>query len=506
VAIGLSFANLASFQRWKPMLGYSDSEAYFMKLPPAPAEYWAAIVTVLSLGGILSLITMFVSRIQAGRLLRIARCFWLLLLLKIAVVFASPLRSLLLLLFGEYRLPLLSIAAVLLILSFTLWPVKIFPWAMYGLLILSPFVAVTMGEACWRAIRYDPAAFPDKATAPPLPTDPSGPRVVWLIFDEMDQRLIFEDRAASLQLPELDHLRSVSVYASRAYPPAESTLSSIPSLILGKRALARRPAGPGDLLLSDNATATETGWAGQANVFSSVRALGLNTGVVGWYHPYCRVLAADLTQCHWVEMEEWVNVTGRSFAQSLLNQLGMILYLPHAQSLAMEERVRRRTELTSAAMAMARDRSIQLAFLHFHGSHVPYVYNRFERQFITSDPDGHGYNPKHYMDGLALADRSLGRLRRTLEEAHAWDATTVLVSSDHWYRESQALDGKTDKRVPFLLKMAGQTAPVAFDTPFNTTLTEKLVVAILRKEVTSPQDALAWLARHRNDTPLLPLE
>jgi hypothetical protein len=274
VAIGLSFANLASFQRWKPMLAYSDSDAYFMKLPPAPAEYWAAVVSVLLLGGALSLITVWVARTNAARpLYRIARCVWLILLLKIAVVFASPLRSLLLQLFGEYRWPLLSIAAVLLVLSFALWPVKIFPWAMYGLLILSPFVAVTVGEACWRAVRYDPAAFLDKATAPPLPTAHSGPRVVWLIFDEMDQRLIFEDRADSLQLPEMDRLRSVSVYASRAYPPAASTLSSIPSLILGKRVMARRPAGPGNLMVSDNGTAPEAGWAGQANVFSTVRAL-----------------------------------------------------------------------------------------------------------------------------------------------------------------------------------------------------------------------------------------
>jgi hypothetical protein len=329
---------------------------------------------------------------------------------------------------------------------------------------------------------------------------------VWVIFDELDQRLIFDDRAASLKLPEMDHLRGVSVYASRAYPPAGSTLSSIPSLILGKKVVAKRPAGPGDLLVSDNGTAAEAGWAGQANVFSRVRALGLNSAVFGWYHPYCRALAADLTQCHWVEIEEWVNVTGRTFAQSLLNQLGMIVYLPHAQSLAMEERVRRRSELSSAAMAAVQDKSIQLTFLHFHGSHVPYVYNRFERHFITNDPDGHGYNPQHYLDGLALADRSLGRLRTTLEAAQAWDTTTVLVSSDHWYRESQALDGKTDKRVPYLVKMAGQTAPVGFDTPFNTSVTQGLVVAILRKEVVSPQDVLAWLDRHRNDTPLLPLE
>lgn len=488
------------------MLGYSQSDTYFMKLPPAPAEYWAAIVSVLLLGGIFSLITIFVSRIQAGPLMRVARCAWLLLLLKIAVVFVSPLRSLLLQLFGDYRLPLLSIAGVLLVLAFGLWPVKVFPWAMYGLLIFSPFVLVTTAEAGWRAIRYDPAAFLDKTTVAPIPSDPSSPRVVWLVFDTMDQRLIFEDRAASLRLPEMDHLRGVSVYASRAYPPAGSTLGSIPSLILGKKVVAKRPAGPGDLLVSDNGTAADASWAGQANVFSRVRALGLNSAAFGWYHPYCRALAADLTQCHWVEFEEWVNVTGRTFAQSLLNQLGMIVYLPHAQSLAMEERVRRRNELVSAALATVGDKSIQLLFLHLHGAHVPYVYNRFESQFITTDPEGYGYNPQHYMDGLALADRSLGRVRRTLEEAHAWDTTTVLLSSDHWYRESQALDGKTDKRVPFLLKMAGQTAPVRFDTPFNTSLTQGLVVAILRKEVVSPRDALAWLELHHNDTPPLPLE
>jgi hypothetical protein len=80
------------------------------------------------------------------------------------------------------------------------------------------------------------------------------------------------------------------------------------------------------------------------------------------------------------------------------------------------------------------------------------------------------------------------------------------MSSDHWYRESQALDGKTDKRVPFLVKMAGQNAPVTFDTPFNTSVTQELVIAILRKEVVSSHDVVAWLDRHRNDTPFQPLE
>ena len=52
-------------------------------------------------------------------------------------------------------------------------------------------------------------AFSDKALAPPSPTEKTpATRVLWLLFDEMDQRMTFSARPPTLQLPEMDLLRS----------------------------------------------------------------------------------------------------------------------------------------------------------------------------------------------------------------------------------------------------------------------------------------------------------
>ncbi len=88
-----------------------------------------------------------------------------------------------------------------------------------------------------------------------------------------------------------------------------------------------------------------------------------------------------------------------------------------------------------------------------------------------------------------------------MEDAGIWNSTTVVVSSDHWFRDAKVFDGKLDRRVPFLVKTAGQTAPLAYGEPFNTVLTQDLLLEVLRKEVATPQDVHAWLSWHQNDAP-----
>ena len=36
-----------------------------------------------------------------------------------------------------------------------------------------------------------------------------------------------------------------------------------------------------------------------ATLFSDAQRLGWTTGVVGWYNPYCRILAGTLNYCYW---------------------------------------------------------------------------------------------------------------------------------------------------------------------------------------------------------------
>jgi hypothetical protein len=73
----------------------------------------------------------------------------------------------------------------------------------------------------------------------------------------------------------------------------------------------------------------------------------------------------------------------------------------------------------------------------------------------------------------------------------------VLFTSDHPYRDSEQLDGKSDPRIPYILKMAGQKMAVAYTQQFNTVLTAGLLLSVLRGEIAEPASATAWLDRNR---------
>ena len=94
---------------------------------------------------------------------------------------------------------------------------------------------------------------------------------------------------------------------------------------------------------------------------------------------------------------------------------------------------------------------------------------------------------------LALADIYLGDFRDSMTRAGLWDKTTVLVTSDHPNRLSMEIDGKQDPRVPFLLKMAGQSGGVDYDTVLRTIVTKPLIEAILARRITTSADAIKWL-------------
>jgi hypothetical protein len=50
--------------------------------------------------------------------------------------------------------------------------------------------------------------FSERPALPLLAVKPNSPRLIWLVFDELDQRFAFDARPADLRLPELDRLRA----------------------------------------------------------------------------------------------------------------------------------------------------------------------------------------------------------------------------------------------------------------------------------------------------------
>jgi hypothetical protein len=371
-------------------------------------------------------------------------------------------------------------------------------------LVLLPFVPVTFVQAIWKAVRYDARAYSDKAVAPFLPVAKNSPRVLWVIFDRMDQRLAFDNRPTSVQLTEFDRLRSEATYARAADSPAPYTFYSMPALTTGR--LLRFAINTDVDVLSvrfDDDGSRQT-WGSQPTIFSDIRALGLNSGIVGWYLPYCRILNQSVSACEWFDMNRQHNsydLTADNSAgvQSImLNQLRSLfetnLLSPFGQSLPTRKHAQTYRAMLAKSRQFVVDPRLNVVLLHLPVPHWPYFYNRKNGADDLSNSLVYGY-----IDALKLADASLGVIRRDLEQAGLWDRTTVLISSDHSHRMgAKAIDGKVDPRVPFLLKLPGQKKGIEYAAKFNTLVTKQLLLAIIRNEISTPQQVHEWLDGHRS--------
>jgi hypothetical protein len=142
-------------------------------------------------------------------------------------------------------------------------------------------------------------------------------------------------------------------------------------------------------------------------------------------------------------------------------------------------------QLVDAAAKRLLDQKLNLSLLHYPIPHHPWI---FDVRTRSVSPDG----GRSYEDNLALVDKTLGEIRMRLEQESMWEDAVVLISSDHWWR-GQKTDTRLDHRVPFFLKLAGQNDAVEIDKPFNTILTRKLLMELLRGNLSKPDEVVNWI-------------
>ena len=385
--------------------------------------------------------------------------------------------------------PGLLALAVLMLAASLGWPHRALPVIRGLALIASPLAVLTLGHALWMFLEV--GAGPVWRRIDPAPLDrtpPSLRRVVWLVFEELDQRVTFEARPTGLELPELDRLRRESLYADAARPPAGTPDVSIPALVTGRPVVAVAPASPNDLELTfrDGQAAR---WSAHPNVFARARALGYDTAVIGWHLPYPRVLGGSLGVADWRPSEAHEQARGDTFSQALRNQWGSLAPPANVRRLFSQ----RFAELGELAIRTAADGRFGLVLLHLPVPQPPGIYDRATGRLTTWNFAGAGGG---YLDNLALADRLVAELRRGLERARLGDRTWLVVSADRWWMASKRYDGQVDHRVPFLVRPPDGGRATHVDAAFNTLATHDLVLAILRGSIRDTGDAAAWLTRN----------
>jgi hypothetical protein len=363
------------------------------------------------------------------------------------------------------------------------------------LFFLFPAVVFMLAEAPWILIhphvtsaRVESARRPAPAAPNPRPAQ----RVVWIIFDEMDYRLAFEG-PTNLAMPEFNRLAARSLHAGRAYPPGGRTMISVPALLSGRFVTSSKVVGASDLLLRYQGSASPVRWRTDQTIFDIERERGWHTAVAGWYFPYQRIFGADIDAWHDQGWRLGLNPT-RPFA-GLMDDEFRILAESDSRSLlglthsALEHK-RLVNEVVAVSLRRAADRNLDLVFLHLPVPHFPFFYDARTGQDATETHPVTGY-----LDHLQLGDHILGQICRAIRKGRLADKTTLLVSSDHWNRGADLLDGRIDHRIPFIVNFPGDSQGVRYSAPFNTLLSRRLVTAILEGKVHTAKEAAAWIQK-----------
>jgi hypothetical protein len=527
--ICFSLGNLCFLRRWYDLEHLKERSMDYYRVHPAdPTLLMATLISALLLSVAIWLAWLWVQRDPTPRKLQLARCGFLLLLV-------FPLESV-----RRYwnseggRTDWGTNGAVLALeillaagLVFTLLGNRRVVLAARRVVLMLTFLFPSlMVDFAWSRASEEPAsAYLPKPNLPMLESR-SGQhgrrRVIWMLFDEFDQRLAFELRQPRVDLPELDRLRGESLVAQHAHQTAPWTTLALPSLLSG-RVYSRADLVDANTLRVYPEGEGGTNWRDQPNVFKKARELGANSEIIGWHHPYCRVFGDATVRCMDVPSghptvallretsvaDEGVPEAVRFlFALQLGNMRDMLTWGSEAVSengrdvYVQRRQLQQYSQIRDRAYCEAADPNIDLLFIHFPLPHPFAIYDRERQDFSLSSHTS-------YVDNLALVDRTVGEMRKTLESAGLWDSTSLLITSDHglrpdlwrgrmgWTEELERLTGGGQSQtVPFILKLGGENHGVVYDRGFSGVVSSELALAALRGDVTTPQSAAAWLNAH----------
>jgi hypothetical protein len=343
-------------------------------------------------------------------------------------------------------------------------------------------------------------------------------RVIWVLMDEMSQDQVFDHRYPGLQLPAIDALAQTSTVFTQVAPAGFFTELAVPSLLSGDLMDDSKGTPQGNLLLHLKDTGQWRVFDGHHTIFVDALRAGYNTGVAGWYNPYCRTMSTVLTSCTWANGTDWELKSGMMPDAGFFNN-ATVLVAPLAG---------RRTEVLLSKLLhdpaldpyhqygmlhlkdyqglvqdddrFLQDPSLGFVFLHLPIPHPGGIYDRVHHQFSNEATT--------YVDNLALADEYLGHLRTVLEQSGQWDSSDVVIMGDHSWRtqlwksqvnwtevEQKASGGNFDSRPFYLVKLAGQHAGLRMEQPFQAIRTREMFDQILEGTITTPEQLSSWAAQ-----------
>jgi hypothetical protein len=365
--------------------------------------------------------------------------------------------------------------------------------AVRGLLVLLFIAGCTavwmVPELVYQGLRAQPT---DVLTHPTLASgrsDPAGERIVWLLFDELSYDQTFDHRFPGLAMPTFDRLRSKSVVFSDLKPVGYNTDLVIPAFLLGKRVNKISSGLDGQPMFQLAGSEHWQAFDAHATIFADAQRLGWTTGVVGWFNPYCRILGDTLDYCFWRMGDGELKgpVSTKSSLDNAISPIQNTMWdLEGKPDFTQRVHGADLAAIMPAATALIRDSNIRFVFIHLPVPHPPGIYDRRTGALCDCGT---------YIDNLALSDRVLSELMRSLNATPLASKTTVIISSDHswrlpiwrpkaqWTKEEEvASRGVFDTRPVLMIHFPGQESEQAVTAPFEAIRIHEIIEHTLRGE------------------------
>ncbi len=340
-------------------------------------------------------------------------------------------------------------------------------------------------------------------------------KIFWIIFDELDQYLIFENPNRPF-FSELEKLKNESIYASKAIQPGSCTNISLPAFTTGLTIndVVLNGASHLKLLLKNGST---TDWRKTPNIFQKASALGYNSSLIGWYHPYDRIFSSDVAYIALEDsfFEKKKLNKFRSVSITFINQIfsffhynfDKLFQISLKKSLIPKEAIKIKSDirneqwygslLTKMEEVIDNDK-LNFNFFHLPIPHYPTCYNSKTNKIANASPN--------YYENVYLVDKTLSWLREKLSQKNLWESSIIIVTSDHWLRtekgfvdqyvkeESEEFKASMDKRkapyVPILIKMPNQSSNKEINKEINSLIIHDLVLDIMKKKIKTSDDVL----------------
>lgn len=346
-------------------------------------------------------------------------------------------------------------------------PSKSYPKFLICLLLASPFSAFVVCQLLFGIMTGGPRERMGVNCQGPTNPQEVVNRVVWIVFDELDYRLAFLERPRDVFLRNFDHLANESVNFSFALPPAQMTAISIPSLIDGHTYISSYPSSCSNLILRSEDKSLSR-WGSRENLFTDMQQGNHLSAAVGWFLPYTRIFSDKLHYSWWEpnSPQRYIG-NGDDLLSTMRNHIKAFnpIFKREFHNQTLEACVQN-------TMQVVASEKYSLCFIHLPIPHLPST-----QPWRYNEPQGTVVN---YFRNLIVADQVLGEVLSKLKGSSGFNKTTVIVSSDHHWRSSQQYDGKTDLRVPLIIRFPDQNYRVDIDRKFDTVETRYLIKDIIR--------------------------